>query len=162
MMRKIAGLIASIYFISCGQSSRYSEATNSDVKELFSPYYKEATRLPENDEANIVATIDYKMRGCFGGDTCKLVIIDLNGQRSAILKSQSGRWITELDSNKMQSYEQFVHELKTVEFGALCTIQTTYTVQTKQEKLERTDGGCSWNGFYVLSNALFPGWLNNY
>ena len=148
--------MAALYFISCGRSSGHSETEKDGISKLLNSGHKKTYSFPENDTANVMATIDYRMRGCFGGDTCTIILVGLKGKTVAVLKSPAGRSVTELDSNTMQLYEQFIHELKTSAFGFGCTNQSVYSVQTRLEKIERTDDGCSWDGFYMFRNALFP------
>jgi len=106
-------------------------------------------------KADIVATIDYNSSGCFGGETSSLIIVNSNGKMSAVLKSNKRSYTVVLDNNKIQSYNQFIKELKTQDFGIGCTTEAFYSVKTENEKIEKMDGGCSWNGFNTLRHSLF-------
>lgn len=129
----------SVYFVSCNYKNQYK-------RDL--PTITGAT-------ADIIASIDYKSVGCFGGETSNLKIITVEKETRAILTLNKTKYATTLDSSKIQAYNKFIKELKYRDFGIGCTTTNFYSVEIGNEKIERKDDGCSWEGFNTLKYALF-------
>lgn len=139
-MKIVLLTIISVYLIGC----------NKKPKRL--PLIKKESKVIKGE---VIATIDYESLGCFGGETYNLSIVKSEEETNAILKSENDEQTTVLDESKINSYNTFINELRTFEFGIGCTTEDSYSVKLGDEKIEKTDGGCSWNGFTKLKKSLF-------
>ena len=142
-MKFILIIILSLCFISCGNH----EKEESNFK-----------------KSKVIARIYYTSSGCFGGKTSSLTIIDSVGKRKAVMTSSNdGQSLTTsnnmrsvvLDYDKMQAFNRFILELTTRKFSSGCTTEDHYSVKIGSRNIEKTDGSCSWNGFYNLRRSLF-------
>ncbi|MEP7374173.1 MAG: hypothetical protein ABI675_12335 [Chitinophagaceae bacterium] len=109
----------------------------------------------DNKKPEIIATVNYKSIGCFGGETGSLKITSTDGKMSAVLMLNKTRYSTTVDSNKIQALNKFIKELKMLDHNTACTTKDFYSVKIRNEKFEIQDFGCSWNGFDTLKYALF-------
>lgn len=154
-MRTVILIVASFYFISCGQNSQDTGIAPVPGEDMLIPKDEKAASSPGKEVPRVIARIDYRVMSCFGGGTYKLILVSSKGITSAILKTRFDSDTTVLNNYKMQAYNRFLSELKTKEFGEGCSTYANYSVQTSDEKFERTDQGCSWSGFLTLTNSLF-------
>ena len=145
-MQRILLVLIMVWFISC------NSATECKTDSLTSE-----TDLLENkfEKADIIADIDHNWSGCFGGGKNNLKLVNTNGKVKAVLTTDTSRQIAVLDSFKMQSYYRFIKELKALDVTGLCTTTESYSVKMRFEVIRKTDGGCSWNGFSMLTASLF-------
>jgi hypothetical protein len=104
---------------------------------------------------SILATIDYKMNGCFTREECNLSIIKSQKNIVALLKSNERNYFSTLDKYKLNIFNTFIDELKNREFDQGCTTTKHYSVTIGNEKFEAIDGGCEWDGFSNLRKILF-------
>lgn len=110
----------------------------------------------ETGISKILATIDYKYQGCFGGGSQKLVLIDNIGNKTLILKTGEQEMKRKsIDEGEINIFFQFIDELKKRNFGSGCTTTAYYSILVGTEYFNKTDGSCSWNGFNSLTRSLF-------
>jgi hypothetical protein len=142
-MKFILIIILSLCFISCGNQ----EKEEGSFK-----------------KSKVIARIYYTSSGCFGGETSSLTIIDSVGIRKAVItSSNNSRSLISsnnmhsvlIDYDKMQAFNRFILELTTRNFSSGCTTEDHYSVKIGSRNIEKTDGSCSWNGFYNLRRSLF-------
>lgn len=147
------------------------ELTDTEINEI-SLCPDELLEYPQNtlgmlhDKDTII--IDFSSLGCFHSEAKKLTITKECEDLVARLYKSS--WSLTKDSMRLRElrlintirltdkhirdFIRFENELNYVEDGG-CTTTDWYTVKSKYLNIERTDGGCRWNGFYVLCRSLF-------
>jgi hypothetical protein len=112
----------------------------------------------------VIARLEYISTGCFHHtrglmqliQTEQGVVASLTYQNSG-LKSEQNSFETRLTEQQLRTFQTFVNELKALKEETGCTSTTSYFLTTKEGVIRKKDGSCSWNGFYHMTEALFPG-----
>jgi hypothetical protein len=106
--------------------------------------------------SDIVATVNYRFQGCFGGGKSQITLYKVDTDTVARLESDGeiSRRVR-LSSQQVDTFNLFITELKTLnEYGG-CTTVSYYTVFANNETFKKTDGSCDWNGFDKIKECLF-------
>lgn len=59
-----------------------------------------------------------------------------------------------LTNKNLQDFLRFENELNFA-FDGGCTTTDSYDIKSKYLNIKKTDGGCSWEGFYYLRKSFF-------
>ncbi len=132
--------------------------------------YKESVLAQFQDKDTI--SINFHSQGCFHTDVQKLVITKENDKFIARLYNVSWYYVKKkgktimqyrdgailktvtMTSQNIEEFTRFENELNYARDGG-CTTTDWYDVKSKYLNIKKTDGSCTWNGFYYLSKSLF-------
>ena len=106
---------------------------------------------------NVIVRIDHRYSGCFGSETNQLVVLNENRKVKAYFK-RKGDGIskdTVLSKCHVDSLNNFISSLKSLQWDGICTTTEYYVIKTKKETIRKEDGGCSWRGFHGLVRYFF-------
>ncbi|GAA4317990.1 hypothetical protein [Flaviaesturariibacter amylovorans] len=97
---------------------------------------------------------DYK--GCFASDQERIDLFRSDTARYAVLHTRSRQDTVWLQPAQGAALDTFVLRLERRVFEPLlCTTNHDYSVRYRGRSFEKHDGGCQWNGFQELEEALF-------
>ena len=103
-----------------------------------------------------VAKVDYAFSTCFGSKTATLVLYKLNDSTMArLVEENTSIQKVKLNPAKLDTFNFFVHELKTLKQSGFCTNTEDYKVTIGNEVIQRSVEGCNWKGFDKLIQCLF-------
>jgi hypothetical protein len=125
-------------------------------------------KLQHNDSL----AINLYSRGCFHSERSKLVITKENdkfiarlyealwnysGEKDKMVVNYKG-WsllkATTMTNQNLQDFIRFENELNYANDDG-CTTTDRYEVKSKYLNISKSDGSCSWNGFFYLRKSLF-------
>jgi len=109
-----------------------------------------------NGDKAEVAKLDHSFTGCFGFEKNSIVLYEKAGSTFGKLE-KNGRLVRKikLSQEQISSFNSFVDQLRKLKEEDGCTSVEDYILYTKNETIKRTDGGCSWDGFNILQQAIF-------
>ena len=114
------------------------------------------TSCKNNQSDKTIATINYNFQGCFGGGKSRIVIYKHEQDTMASLQEDSAMIIkAKLSRDQLDSFRIFLNELRTLDENGFCTTISHYEVSMGNETIRKTNNGCSWDGFSMLSGCLF-------
>ncbi len=117
-------------------------------------------------------SINFHSQGCFHTTVSKISISKEAGKYVARLYNVNWNYVTKkkkmtmqflgdsllktvrLTNKNIQDFIRFENELNFVTDGG-CTTTDLYDIKSKFLNTKKTDGSCSWNGFYYLRTSLF-------
>jgi len=102
-----------------------------------------------------IASIEFRSSGCFHQVYERLRLIKTGNVVVATLQSVERSERKQLNAGQLKAFYTFIQELKNVKEVNGCTTVSSYKATVGNEHIERTDGGCSWNGFHTLRSKLF-------
>jgi hypothetical protein len=125
------------------------------------------TRLNNSDTISIA----FHSLGCFGGDDERIVITKMQDQFIATIYYMDRKYIktkkgiyfdkekavstsTVLTNKNISDFIRFENELNFARDGG-CTTTDNYVIRSKYLNIEKTDGSCTWDGFYALRRSFF-------
>jgi hypothetical protein len=131
--------------------------------------YKQNTLKKLQDKDTI--SISLHSQGCFGGDKMRIVITKKMDEFTATLfytetdyvvkskktysrKERSASKSIVLTEKNIKDFIRFENELNFVRDGG-CTTTDEYSIKSKYLNVQKTDGNCSWDGFYILRKSFF-------
>lgn len=108
------------------------------------------------DVPSVVARMNYKMQGCFGGYDAEIIIYreSQNTYLARLNIDYKLHAATRLDEGQMNYFKEFVFAIKELELKYSCTLTQNYQVDMPNFRLER-DIGCGGIEFETLKNKLF-------
>jgi hypothetical protein len=125
------------------------------------------SKLQEND----TLSLSFHSQGCFHSTVYKLLIIKENNQLRAELYQPA--WQVEatkkkarkntdilisqntLTEKQQQDFIKFENELANLKSDLGCTTTDAYELKSKYGQTQKSDGSCSWRGFYSLKHSFF-------
>jgi hypothetical protein len=132
--------------------------------------YKQNTLAKLKDKDTI--SINFQSQGCFHATFLKILISKEADDYVAQLYKVNWNYITKkkkttiqfrgdsllktatLTNKNIQDFIRFENELNFANTGG-CTTTDWYDIKSKYLNIKKTDGGCSWNGFYFLRKSFF-------
>lgn len=132
--------------------------------------YKQNTLVELQDKDTV--SINFHSQGCFNNTFLKILIIKETGNFIARLYIVNWNYLTKkrkttmqfrgdsllktvtLTKQNIQDFIRFENELNfTIEGG--CTTTDWYDIKSKYLNIKKTDGNCTWDGFYYLRKSFF-------
>ncbi len=108
------------------------------------------------NQAGMIGSVESKYEGCFGGGESKITLYKKGDKVVAYLLSENDSLsYATLTQAQVNTFHQFIKELRSKKFGFGCTTTEYYTIRINHEIIHKTDGGCGWNGFDKLKKSLF-------
>jgi hypothetical protein len=147
------------------------QATNSVIvcpDKLLTYPQNTLTKLQDKD----TISIDFHSQGCFHTDVLKLTITKENDKFIARLYSVYWYYVKKkrkttiqykdgailkiaiMTNQNIQDFTRFENELNYAREGG-CTSTDWYDIKSKYLNIKKTDGTCSWDGFYYLKKSFF-------
>lgn len=96
-------------------------------------------------------TIHYKSVGCEHHEEEHLVF----EKRQGVIRARQGNKTTQLTNEQIELIRKVEVQSTLLPEGGGCTTTDYYTFSFEGEKREVTDGGCDWDGFWVLNKQLW-------
>jgi hypothetical protein len=124
-------------------------------------------KLKDNDTISIA----FHSKGCFGGENLRIVITKKMDEFIATLfytetdyvvkskktysrKERSASKSIVLTEKNIKDFVRFENELNFAKDGG-CTTTDEYSIKGKYLSIQKTDGNCNWDGFYILRKSFF-------
>ncbi|MEO6232507.1 MAG: hypothetical protein ABJB11_18225 [Ferruginibacter sp.] len=116
-------------------------------------------------------SIAFHSQGCFGGDNIRIVITKKSDEFIATLFYVETKYFEKngktysrkarptsksviLTEKHIKDFLRFENELNFARDGG-CTTTDKYIIEGKYLNVQKTDGNCSWDGFYYLRKSFF-------
>jgi hypothetical protein len=131
---------------------------------------------PQNTLAKLqdkdTISINFHSQGCFHAEVLKLTITKENDKFIARLYNASWYYVKKkgkttmqyrdgtilktavMTTQNIQDFTRFENELNYARDGD-CTTIDWYDIKSKYLNVKKTDGTCSWSGFYYLKKSIF-------
>ena len=133
--------------------------------------YPQNTLMKLQNEDTI--SIGFTSQGCFSSENKRIVITKKERRFIATLfyiereyveknnktylkKEKAASKIIALTETNIKDFIRFENELNFAKDGG-CTTTDKYVIKGKYLTRQKTDGSCSWNGFYNLQKSFFGG-----
>jgi hypothetical protein len=116
-------------------------------------------------------SIGFHSQGCFGGDNVRILITKRIDEFIATLFYTETEYVVKnkktysrkerpasksivLTEKNIKDFTRFENELNFAKDGG-CTTTDEYSIKGKYLNVQKTDGNCSWDGFYNLRKSFF-------
>lgn len=137
-MKKIL-LIITIVSLSISNAQVATQKSDSEINASF-------INILNNTESY---SIKYNSQGCFHNESVTLTI-KRDNNKFYIIYNDTKRLLSDSEVKRIQKFETELQSVK--DMG--CTTVDTYVLEYRDKRIETSDGGCEWNGFYNLKKEL--------
>jgi hypothetical protein len=107
---------------------------------------------------NQIAKVNFTLEGDFGHEYSQLILYREENILKAKLDTkgnESGSIQTTIDSVGLNQFDSFIKQLKQINNSGFCTTVINCKVETSEEKINKSNIDCNWNGFEKLKETLF-------